>query len=326
MANKTCDIVLEGGGVKGIALVGALYELDKAGYRHCRVAGTSAGAIVGSLLAAGMPITAIQRLMQEVDYLRFRDESFLSQFGIPGKIASIFFTKGMYEGGYLESWLTGQLESLGVRTFADLKAGPADTWAQKLPPERRYKLVVIASDVSRGQLVRLPWDYKEYGLDPDKQTVASAVRASMSIPYYYQPSKIRGKFLVDGGLLSNFPIDIFDAARQWPTFGVKLAAKADALTKMNPVTNPLNYGLAILSTAMGAHDQMHLDNPAAEQRTMFVDTFGIRATDFEITDKQQKTLYDSGRQAARSFLADWDFEAYKRRFPLKRSRPLPDMP
>jgi len=318
MADKTCDIVLEGGGVKGIALVGALRELDKAGYQHCRVAGTSAGAVVGSLLAAGMPFEDIDRLMRAVDYPAFRDESFLSRFSVPGKIASVLFTKGIYRGDYLENWLAAQLDKFGVRTFADLKAGHDDLWAKDLPPERRYKLVVIVSDVSRGQLVRLPWDYHEYGLDPDKQTVASAVRASMSIPYYYQPSKLRRRFLVDGGLLSNFPLDIFDAAGDWPTFGVKLSAKADALSKMNPVTNSLNYGLAILSTAMGAHDQMHLDQPAAQARTVFVDTFGIRATDFEISNEQQEALYESGRQAARTFLKSWDFAEYKRQFPLVR--------
>lgn len=89
MADKLCDIVLEGGGVKGIALVGALEELTAAGYQVKRVAGTSAGAIAGSLLAADMPITDMVATLQNLDYTKFRDESLLDKLGIPGKTARL---------------------------------------------------------------------------------------------------------------------------------------------------------------------------------------------------------------------------------------------
>jgi len=308
--NKPCDIVLEGGGVKGVGLVGALEELEKAGYDHCRIAGTSAGAIVGALLASGMSMERMKHLMQGLDYRRFRDEGLLDRLGIPGKTVSLALEKGIYEGKYLRNWLAGVLEDVGVSTFADLKL--TEPWAENLPPEQRYKLVVIASDVSRGRIVRLPWDYHLYGLDPDKQLVADAVRASMAIPYFFEPAKLGGNYLVDGGLLSNFPIDIFDTTNEWPTFGIKLSNKSDALTKMNPVKNPIEYSLAIFSTALNAHDQMHIDNPCTQMRTMFVDTFDVRATNFDIDTKTQTKLYESGKKYAREFLADWNFANYKK--------------
>jgi NTE family protein len=311
---KSCDIVLEGGGVKGIALVGALEELSKAGYERCRVAGTSAGAIVGSLLAAGMPADDMLRIMQSIDYKQFRDEGLIDRAGIPGKIASLTLEKGVYEGKFLHSWLSEQLAALGVRTFGDLKL--TEPWAKDLPPEQRYRLVVIVSDVSRGRLVRLPWDYADYGLDPDTQPVADAVRASMSIPFFYEPVNLRGNYLVDGGLLSNFPIDLFDSTNNWPTFGIKLSAKANALTKMNPVTNPLDYSLAILGTATNAHDQMHVDDPCTQKRTIFVDTLDIKATNFDITKEQQAKLYQNGKKYAKEFLADWDFKDYQKTCPI----------
>lgn len=317
MAKKTCDIVLEGGGVKGTALVGALEELNKAGYEHCRVAGTSAGAIVGSLLAAGMPIEAMVKTMQELDYSKFRDEGFIDRLGTPGKAASLVLEKGIYEGAYLRQWLADQLEALGVRTFADLKI--TEDWAKELPPEQRYKLVVIVSDVSRGRMVRLPWDYRSYGLDPDEQLVADAVRASMSIPFFYEPANLEGNYLVDGGLLSNFPISLFDNTDEWPTFGIKLSARAEAVSKMNPVKTPVDYSLAIVSTAINAHDQMHIDDPCTQARTIFVDTFDIKATDFDITKEQQAKLYNSGQKYAKDFLKDWDFEKFKRTCSLKGS-------
>jgi NTE family protein len=310
MAKNICDVVLEGGGVKGTALVGALEELDKAGYEQCRVAGTSAGAIVGSLLAAGMPVAHMVTTMQGLDYTKFRDQGLLDHLGIGGKTASLLFEKGIYEGDYARKWLASQLEALGVRTFKDLRL--TEPWAKDLPPEQRYKLVVIVSDVSRGRMVRLPWDYHAYGLDPDEQSVADAVRASMSIPFFYEPVNLKGNYLVDGGLLSNFPISLFDTTDTWPTFGVKLSARADALTKMNPVKNSLDYGLAILATTINAHDQMHIDDPCTQKRTIFVDTFDVKATDFGITKEQQAKLYQSGKKYAREFLKTWDFEAFKR--------------
>ena len=73
--------------------------------------------------------------------------------------------------------------------------------------------MVTATDITRGRLLRLPWDYARLGLDPDEQLVADAVRASISIPLFFEPVKLGDRTLVDGGVLSNFPIEIFDAAR-----------------------------------------------------------------------------------------------------------------
>jgi NTE family protein len=257
-----------------------------------------------------MPIKQIVSLMESIDYTKFRDETLLSRLNFPGKFLSILFEKGIYRGNYAYQWLFAELDKLGVRTFGDLKL--TEAWAANLPPEQRYKLVVIVSDVSSGRLIRLPWDYAVYGLNPDNMLIADAVRASMSIPYFYRPVKLKGRFLVDGGLLSNFPVDIFDSTNNWPTFGVKLSAKADAFTKMNPVTNPVDYGLAILSTAMNAHDKMHLDDPCAQTRTIFVDTFDIKATDFDISAAQQQALFVSGQQSAQKFLKSWDYSAYQK--------------
>ena len=99
----------------------------------------------------------------------------------------------------------------GVSTFADLAITD-----RNLPPEQRYRLVVTVADVTLGQLIRLPWDYERvYGLDPDEQSVADAVRASTAIPFFFRPATLtsaegRTSTLVDGGLLSNFPIDSLD--------------------------------------------------------------------------------------------------------------------
>jgi NTE family protein len=59
----------------------------------------------------------------------------------------------------------------------------------------------------------------------------------------------------------------------------------------------------MLGTMQSWNDQMHLNDPAALKRTIFVDTFGLNATDFSIDRSTQQKLFASGRQAAERFLA-----------------------
>ncbi len=315
------DLVLEGGGVKGIGLVGAHSALTEAGYTFHRIAGTSAGAIVGALIAAGMEPEELKTVMRTVDYGRFQDEGFIDHLGLVGKGVSVLFEKGIYEGHYLVEWLDGLLTTLGKRTFGDLRIDDPNS---SLPPEKAYKLVVMTSDVTRGELVRLPWDYPDYGLKADDQLVADAVRASMSIPFFYEPLRFTGRddagkqvqsYMVDGGMLSNFPIEVFDRTDgkppRWPTFGIKLSAKpASTVLQRFDVKGTFGLARAMVGTMTNFHDQMHIDDPSVLARTMFVDTGRVKATDFDIDEPTQDLLFTHGRRGARKFLTGWDFDRY----------------
>jgi NTE family protein len=319
------DLVLEGGGVKGIGLVGAHSALTDAGYTFHRIAGTSAGAIVGALIAAGIQPEQLKTVMQTVDYGQFQDEGFIDHLGLVGKGVSVLFEKGIYEGHYLVEWLDGILTTLGTRTFGDLRI---DDPSSSLPPEKRYKLVVMTSDVTRGELVRLPWDYANYGLKADDQLVAEAVRASMSIPFFYEPVRFTGRddagknvqsYMVDGGMLSNFPIEVFDRTDgkppRWPTFGIKLSARpTKPVVQRFEVKGALGLARAMVGTMTNFHDQMHIDDPSVLARTMFVDAGRVKATDFDIDEPTQDMLFTHGVSGAREFLAGWKFDEYVREF------------
>jgi NTE family protein len=312
------DLVLEGGGVKGIGHVGAITALAEAGYNFTRVAGTSAGAIVASLVAAKMTTSKMQQELKTVDYTQFRDPTDLSKMTLLGEGLSVLMEKGLYRGDYFHEWIKRQLDSQGVRTFGDLKitADPGSS----LTTTQSYRLVVMTADLSRGELVRLPWDYSKYGLEPDSQPVADAVRASMSIPFFFKPMKMKSTvdkadcWLVDGGALSNFPIGLFDRTDgqtpRWPTFGIKLSARPNANQVAHPITDTRSFAEALLSTMMNAHDQMHLDDPCVVARTIFVDTGSVQATDFDIDPATQQTLYQSGFASAQNFLSQWHWNSY----------------
>lgn len=312
MEQLPVDLVLEGGGVKGIGLVGAITVLLEHGYVPKRVAGTSAGSIVGALVAARLPRDRLEEIMTTVDYKRFRDPAWIDRIPVLGPAVSILLEKGIYEGKELVRWLEPLLAEAGVHTFDDLEAPDAGS---DLPVWLQYRLVVIASDISRGEMVRFPWDYEpRYKLDPKTQRVVDAVRASMSIPYFYEPVRLGGSYLVDGGLVSNFPVGVFDrsdgADPRWPTFGIKLSAREDAGFVANRIRGPLSFTKAIFATAMSGQDRSHIADPAVQRRTIFVDTFKVRATDFAIDLPTQTALYDSGRRAAEEFLKTFSFDLY----------------
>ncbi|MEH3034580.1 MAG: patatin-like phospholipase family protein, partial [Aeromicrobium erythreum] len=129
VTRRPTDLVLEGGGVKGIALVGAVTALDEAGWRFARIAGSSAGAIVGAVVAAmqqaGEPLSRADDIMRTLDYRALLDRRpavarTLGWWPRAADAWGVLRHVGMYRGGRITDWLTGVLADLGVRTFGDL--------------------------------------------------------------------------------------------------------------------------------------------------------------------------------------------------------------
>jgi NTE family protein len=294
------DLVLEGGGVLGIGHVGALSVLERAGYSFPRVAGTSAGSIVGALVAAGMRLSRITDIMKTVDYRRFADRSLLDRVPVGGPLLSLLMDDGVFEGEHLREWLGNLLvDECGVETFGDLATDDPES---SLPPERCFRLVVTATDITHGELVYFPWDYQRlYGLEPSRQRVADAVRASLSIPFFYEPVTLAGSdgtssTLVDGGVLSNFPIDVFDRTDgrppRWPTFGVKLipVLPVDAATLL-PIAGlfkhgPVAFAADLAMTTIVGRDQTYWSKPWVRKRTIQVDSAGVNPIDFGLSRTQ----------------------------------------
>lgn len=320
------DLVLEGGGVKGIGLVGAAVALTDAGYRINRICGTSAGAVVGSIVAAGLTGQQLKDVALSLDYRKFLDGSSLERIPLAGPGLALLLGNGVYKGDYARDWVRSQLAALGIHTFGDLRID-----APNLPPERRYKLVVTAADATLGQLVRLPWDYRVvYGRDPDEQSVADAVRASMSIPFFFRPASLTNALtnltstLLDGGVLSNFPIDALDRTDgkqpRWPTFGVtllpNLPAGNDKVIPLIGLPQPgaLHLLTQLISTVLVGRDQSYLNQPWVSARAIRVDSTKVGVVDFGISAAETEVLYTKGYGAAQEFLSTWDWQAYVERF------------
>ncbi|WP_400163923.1 patatin-like phospholipase family protein [Brevibacillus sp. TJ4] len=293
------DAVFEGGGVKGIALVGALQVMEENGYTWEKLAGTSAGSIVAALVSAGYNSYELKEILEELDYLYLLQNKGIGRLPYIGPVFELFFHDGLYRADRIELFIDDLLKKKRVSTFGDLPLG---------------KLRIIASDISAGKMVVLPDDLVEYDLPPENFSIARAVRMSSSIPFFFQPVKLKKDrvqhYIVDGGLLSNYPIWLFDVpgVPQWPTIGFRLQDK-QALQQEARISGLLSLTRGLITTMLDAHDRRFVEKAHAI-RTIFIDTLGVRATDFHMTLEVRKKLYESGQESARRFLNHWNFREY----------------
>lgn len=236
------------------------------------------------------------------------------------KSVNLLTRLGIYEGDYLLGFMREKLAAKHIRTFADLQMPQFDD------ARYRFKVRVIASDITRGRLLALPQDIADYGERPEAMEVALAVRMSMSIPFFFKPVRFRAKaqtyLIVDGGLLSDFPVWLFDAPGlpEWPTFGFRLSATGDPTMIRHPVAGPLSALAAMFSTAVEAHDARYIKDRDFV-RTIAVNTTEYSSTNFALTQADKDALYEAGCEAAREFLQTWDFAQYVAEY--RSGKPLP---
>jgi len=334
--DRFVDLVCEGGGVKGIGLAGAFSAIEQRGFTPKSVAGTSAGAITAALIAAGYTSSELDDILLKVPFESFKDQDWRDKIPLVGRGASVAFELGIYEGKAFQRWITELLERKGVTRFGQL----ADDEAED--PANRYRLRVIASDVTHRRMLVLPDDAGHLGIEPDEMEIAYAVRMSMSIPVFFEPviheNEDTGEkhVIVDGGMLSNFPVWLFDCHGRdphWPTFGLmlvepeprkpighRIAAGDEDGVERNSL---LDFVKSLALTMMAAHDRLYIEQ-ATYARTIPIPTLGVGTTEFGITPERIHAIYESGRTAASEFLDHWNFEKYIEEYRRDRDHPRRD--
>lgn len=303
---KKCNAVFEGGGVRGIGHVGAVCRMEQAGWQFADTAGSSAGAIIAALLAAGYTGKELKKEMEGLDYLRFKGMDFPDHFGMVGKSLSFLLSLGIYRTDELEDWLDELLNRKGMRRFGDV------AFSGK-------KLKITASDLTKRRLLVFPDDLKQFDVTWEEFCIAPAVRMSVSIPIFFEPVRwkdLQGEehLIVDGGLLSNYPLWLLDDQKQKPfrpTFGFKFFEEKEScecrVCQARP--NVVDYLKAIVSTSLDAFDNYHLSSDDYD-RTIRISTEAnvkgerrkISAVDFDITPEESRALFENGWSGAERFL------------------------
>jgi NTE family protein len=215
-ARPKVGLVLSGGGARGAAHVGVIKVLDEMRIPVDYIAGTSMGAIVGGLYASGLSAAELEQIIQDADwskllsdeppraqrtYRRKADDfGFLVDFDVGVRKDGLVTPQGIVQGQNLTVALRRWL--LPVATVTDF---------DRLPIPFR----AVATDLLNGGEVVLK-----------AGDLATAIRASMSVPGVFKPVRLDGKVLVDGGIADNLPV------------GVAKAMGAEALIVVN-VGSPL---------------------------------------------------------------------------------------
>lgn len=358
------DLVQEGGGILGLALVGYTYILEKAGIRFYSLAGSSAGSI-NTLLMAGLSkpgeITS-EKIIEIINGKNFFDfvdgpqyVRNLIQRKIEGK--SIFWKivinssriyrllkihLGLNPGNNIEKWLQDIMQKEGIRTFKDLRI------KREFIPGLRHRelpgakfnyprLAFISSEVTTHTKAEFPKMAELYWNDVDKVSPSQFVRASMSIPFFFYPFTVSGlpnqgekrveiweKFagysgvvppsvkFVDGGMLSNFPINTFHVAGvpSRPTFGVRLSTYRETYSRTNSF---FSYSGAMINTMRQIHDyDFILKNPDYNKLICRINANEkFNWLNFGMSEERQKELFLLGATKAVEFLNEFDWDDYK---------------
>jgi len=289
------DGVFSGGGLKGFALVGAYQVLEEKGYRFHRIAGTSAGAILASFIAAGYSAKEIEVMLDEQDFQVLLDPR---KTIIPLPLMKwflLYWRLGLYQGNALENWFLEKLAAKGVYTFSDLPPG---------------KLKLVASDLTNGKMIVLPDDLEGYGISAETFPIARALRMSCGIPFFFEPVRLKvGKgesIVVDGGVLSNFPMWIFndeDGKTERPVLGLRLSRSQEEMPG-HKIDNALDLFEALFSTMKNAHDERYISRKH-ERNIIFIPVDDYSATQFDMDQETKESLMEAGRNSTVRFLKTW---------------------
>jgi predicted acylesterase/phospholipase RssA/CheY-like chemotaxis protein len=362
------DLVQQGGGVLGVALVGYTYALETAGIRFCSLAGTSAGAINTVLLAGvGAPaefksgiileelvkkqfsdfvdagwwvIFPMKLLMSDHIIVRFFGGFLLVLFNA----CNVFCKKGMSSGNAFEKWIEKVLAERGISVMSDLLKrmnelpnnleidnGKGSFRIVEPSDGVKSDLGIIAADITTQTKVVFPRMANLYTPSNKKEQLElkpkEMVRASMSIPVFYQPKyfnipeksrenttlwseiasflgEIPEKVLmVDGGIMSNFPIDLFHEINKTPrkpTLGVRLGLSRQKYTLIDGIFSLLG---SAFNSARNLRDFEFLSkNEDYHNLVQYIDTDEFNWLNFSISKEEKQKLFYLGVKAAYDFL------------------------
>ncbi|WP_372771987.1 patatin-like phospholipase family protein [Mangrovibacterium sp.] len=327
MAKQFRNLVFEGGGVKGIAYIGAMSILEQRGHLEAikRTGGTSAGAINALIYSLGYSVLEQRGIMGSTDFKSFMDDS----WGIIRDIRRLASQFGWNKGDFFTEWIGEIIKGkMGTAkaTFGDLKdAGMTD-------------LYVIGTNLSTG--------YSEvFSAERHaKMQLSQAVRISMSIPLFFAAVRHgeRKDVYVDGGVMQNYPVKLFDrqkyivddeidAARKTEYYNVENARflldnqdrspyvfncqtlglrldqeEAIALYRYNePIAGKkikrfTEYAKALLAALMQVQENQHLHSDDW-QRTIYINTLDIKATEFDLSDQKKIALVGQGIAGAENY-------------------------
>ncbi|MET3910982.1 putative acylesterase/phospholipase RssA [Bradyrhizobium sp. S3.3.6] len=289
---KSCLGVFQGGGCRAAAFAGAFEEAVNRGVSFSEVAGTSAGSIIAALIGAGATPRYVREKLAKLDFLTFlQPPERNAKRSLPGNLvgyakpqyADIYYDQGLYSSEAIKVWFEGLLSELlpSERKPIQFKSLPFPTY-------------IVSTDIVRSEAK--VWSQHS----TPEALVSDAVRASCSIPIFFQPVDRRH---VDGGLLSNLPAYVFaDRTNSERTLASKILAFSLVGNEPETAAWSTSYFLSQLaSTLVDGGQQLQLGLQSSVY-VISINTGEIRATDFaKLTPDAVTTLVANGSEATSKF-------------------------
>ncbi|MBM7558009.1 patatin-like phospholipase family protein [Halanaerobacter jeridensis] len=256
------NLALSGGGIKGIAHLGGLKALEENNIEVVGIAGSSVGSIIASLYGAGYSCSILREMIYEQKFSEFKDGFILNLY-------RLIFRYGVYRGQSILEWLADKLADKGVETFSDLDIDVR---------------IVVSNISSCCSKVFSPQTTPGY-------SVAKAVRMSLSIPVFYQPCFYEDHFCVDGGLINNLPLTVFEDQR-YPTLGFLLLSSN--LNAEQEIDNFLDYLGVVIDTSISINELRQIE--LSRSKVISIPTSEISSINFNLSLAEKKELYNRGYQ------------------------------
>ncbi len=317
-------IVFSGGGIKGISFCGALTEFDKYNIitdtdpnsslplKLKGLCGVSAGSIIASLIAVGYTVKEVCHIVRTIDFENVVDD----KTGYIRDAINFIEDWGVCPGKYIVD-IMGQL--------IKKKTGNPDYTIKNLYDDTGVKLVIVTTNMTFQNTVYLHPEnsIEEYSNIP----IRTAVRMSMGIPFLFEPFPYNDCVFVDGGVLDNYPIHVFDG--KYPgdenaklnlctprpdVIGIKVATPDATPTgrTRQEYGNLFQYSCSFIDTFLGENDRQVI-TPTYWLRTIVIVTPEYPLTQFKLSEEQKRELINAGRRFAGLFFSD---DLRKRRYTL----------
>ena len=276
------------------------------------MAGSSAGAINAALLALGYSSKEVSEIIAKTDFSSFEDSgNFISD--VFRVIKKYGWNKGNAFLDFIEDKIKKKTGSENF-TFGELEEAIRDH-------QDGFRYLYVASTNLSKQRIQL----FSHEHTPEVR-IADAVRMSMSIPLYFKAVKRNNDILVDGGVSYNYPINLFDSKKyvsneknlkidkkkngyefNYETLGFRLDSKEiieyaedDWALPPQKITNIKKYSLSLVDYMMEMANRAHL-KPDDWNRTIFIDTLGVKTTDFQGVKTRIPELIKSGEDAVKNY-------------------------
>lgn len=282
-ARPVVGLVLSGGGARGLAHIGVLEILEDARVPVDLVVGTSMGAIVGGLFAAGVSPGEMRAWLRSVDWGDlFNDEPSYRRLTVRRKRLAREFPIGLELGigpGGIQvpsGLVSGQKLNRELRRLTFPVAG-VDSFDELPIPFR-----AVATDLTTGEMVVL-----------SRGDLVGALRASMSVPGFFTPYAVEGRLMVDGGIVRNIPVDVARAMGAEVVIVVDVSGRLSAPAELRSVIDVTEQ---VTTIATKAGSLAHLAALGPADILIRPELEDISATSFE----RGLEAADIGRRAAGS--------------------------